>query len=98
MEFLQQHEVFPTMPDKLIEEVKEHEKFLDQKQLELEELKSLLTSLKSFALLGDVSESRIEYVSVRILNKLPNRISLIERRISAFKTFSVLNELKRIVS
>lgn len=98
MEFLQLHEVFPTLPEKLDEECKEHERFLNQMKLELEELKNLVTSLRSFALLGNIPESRIEYMAGRIRKKLPDRISLLERRLSAFKMFSGLHKLRKTVS
>ncbi len=98
IEFLQLHEVFPWQQDKVEAELKEHEAFLAQKTLEHEELKTHLITLRSFVMKGQSSERRIEYITSRIENSLPNRISLFQRRVSAFNIFCDILELKDKVS
>ena len=79
-------------------ELNEHETFLDHKMLEHEELKTHHVTLKSFVLLGQLSERRMEYITSRIQNSIPNRISLFQRRVSAFKSFRDILKLKEKVS
>ena len=76
----------------------EHENYLEQKRYQLEKLKSMAISLRSFVLSGSISERKIHYLLSRIEEKLPKRILLLERRIMAFRMFISMYELRNKVS
>ena len=98
MEFMQSHDVFPSQPDKVDQELTQHDKFLDRKRIDVEDLKNRVTSLRAYAQHANVPENRIDHIVMRVGNKLPGRISLFERRLIAFRKFSQLCMLRKKVS